>query len=154
MVNYVPKAPIASRRSASWTQCNSRHSSCHFVHKPFSLSFFSVLQETLSITWVTRRPRPSAMRFTECLELISSKKGRKNAYGSDDCSGDTYFLSRTSWRRAANRLVSDSLNCTETTHRVQQPKDQGVLEYCLRSSALSCGRAELQRSFSGHSYGP
>lgn len=95
----VPKAPMASSRSASWTQCNSRQLSCHAPHFPSCLSFFSVVQETfVTISAMSLARFPSSARSpTEGRSSFnSSNMGRKKAYGLDESDSGTYFLSRTS----------------------------------------------------------
>lgn len=48
--SFIPKAPMASSLSASCTQCSSTQFSCHVPHWSCARSFFSVDQETLSMT--------------------------------------------------------------------------------------------------------
>jgi len=110
-IAYVPKAPIASNRSASWTQCNSTQPSCHAPHFPSCLSFFSVDQETFVTTSVMNLSRfpSSARRPTDgCFASSSSNMGRKNAYGLEESDSGTYFLSRTSWRSAESSITRRS----------------------------------------------
>jgi hypothetical protein len=104
----APNAPMASSRSASCTQCSSMQLSCHPLHCPLPRSFFSVVHETLSMILATNFARPSEMRSTWCSVDIRSKKGKKNPYGSPAWAADTYFLSSTSWRSAANSTVKRS----------------------------------------------
>ena len=108
---HAPKAPIASNRSASWTQCSSTHSSCHDPHFPSCLSFFSVVQETfvtMSAISLARFPFPVRRPTEGCFASNSSNMGRKNAYGSEESDSGTYFLSRTSWRSAESSITRRS----------------------------------------------
>lgn len=72
----LPNAPIASKRSASCTQCSSAQLSCHSLHSPSFRSFFSFVQDTLLTISEMAFARPSAMRSRPGEECFW-KKGRK-----------------------------------------------------------------------------
>jgi len=71
----TPNAPIASKRSASCTQCSSTQSRCQSVSFPASRKAFSVDQETFSTMLTIWRARPSEMRSMEMVVVSKSWSG-------------------------------------------------------------------------------